>query len=115
MNDTGEQQENSTKKGSHLAPWQFKKGVSGNPSGRPANGKSLKEFAKEYLQGLSDEERIDYFEGMNKKDIWLMAEGNPHSTTDAKMEVTMPVPIAAIARTNDLLGNDSLSEDSSAE
>jgi hypothetical protein len=60
----------------HLAPWQFKKGQSGNPLGRTP-GKSMKKFAKEYLASLTDEERIKYFEGMNKADIWKMAEGNP--------------------------------------
>lgn len=75
------EQASSSHKTEHLAPWQFKKGQSGNPKGRTP-GKSLKEYAKEYLSGLSDEERLDYFEGMNKKDIWLMAEGNPESKTD---------------------------------
>jgi hypothetical protein len=66
-----EQPQNSQPKGkaAHLAPWQFKKGQSGNPLGRTP-GKSLKEFAKEY------------FEGMNKADIWKMAEGNPENKTD---------------------------------
>jgi hypothetical protein len=73
----------SSRKGraDHLAPWQFKKGQSGNPLGRTP-GKSMKEFAKEYLAGLTDEERIEYFEGMNKADIWKMAEGNPANATD---------------------------------
>jgi hypothetical protein len=78
-----EQPQNSQPKGkaAHLAPWQFKKGQSGNPLGRTP-GKSLKEFAKEYLASLTDEERIEYFEGMNKADIWKMAEGNPENKTD---------------------------------
>ena len=46
-------------KAAHLAPWQFKKGQSGNPVGRTP-GKSMKEFAKEYLAKLTDEERIEY-------------------------------------------------------
>lgn len=77
------EQPKSSPKGraAHLAPWQFKKGQSGNPLGRTP-GKSLKEFAKEYLAGLTDEERIEYFEGMNKADIWKMAEGNPSNNTD---------------------------------
>lgn len=41
----------------------------------------MKEFAKEYLASLTDEERIEYFEGMNKADIWKMAEGNPANAT----------------------------------
>lgn len=77
-----EQPKNSRKnRAAHLAPWQFKKGQSGNPKGRHP-GKSLKEFAKEYLAGLSDEERLSFFEGMNKADIWKMAEGNPANNTD---------------------------------
>src|ERR1043166_9428001 len=77
-----EQSKNSRKnRAAHLAPWQFKKGQSGNPLGRTP-GKSMKEFAKEYLASLTDDERIEYFEGMNKADIWKMAEGNPANNTD---------------------------------
>lgn len=83
MEDTVEQPNISHKENpaSHLAPWQFKKGQSGNLKGRTP-GKSLKEFAKEYLSTLTEEERIEYFEGMNKKDVWAMAEGNPDNKTD---------------------------------
>lgn len=55
-------------------PWLFKPGVSGNPMGRPP-GRSLKDRAKAYLAGLTDEEAVEYFAGMNKKDVWEMAEG----------------------------------------
>jgi hypothetical protein len=37
---------------------------------------------KEYFASLTDEERLAYFEGMNKADIWKMAEGNPANNTD---------------------------------
>lgn len=80
--EADEQPKNSQKnRAAHLAPWQFKKGQSGNPLGRHP-GKSMKEFAKEYLASLTDEERLAYFEGMNKADIWKMAEGNPANATD---------------------------------
>jgi hypothetical protein len=79
----------------HLAPWQFKKGQSGNPLGRTP-GKSMKEFAKEYLASLTDEERIDYFEGMNKADIWKMAEGNPANSTALTGKDGGPIQIEGV-------------------
>lgn len=59
----------------HLAPYQYKKGQSGNPSGRKKGSRSLKEYAKEMLLGMSNEEREKFLHGINKKDIWEMAEG----------------------------------------
>jgi hypothetical protein len=51
-----EQPKNSQKnRAAHLAPWQFRKGQSGNPLGRTP-GKSLKELAKEYLVSLTPED-----------------------------------------------------------
>lgn len=61
-------------------PWLFKKGNPGSP-GRP-KGKSLKEYSRDYLASLTDEERQEFLEGIPKESIWKMAEGNPENNTD---------------------------------
>ena len=66
----------------HLKPWQFKPGQSGNPGGRAKGSKSLKTFAREYLESLNDEEKLEFLKGMDKIDIFKMAEGNPKQDTD---------------------------------
>ena len=76
----------------HLKPWQFKKGQSGNPKGRKP-GPSLKEYAKKYLATLTEEERLEYLEGLDKKTVWEMAEGKPKQDTDITSGGEKIIPI----------------------
>lgn len=65
-------------------PWLFKKGNPGGP-GRP-RGKSLKEYSREYLASMTDEERMEFLEGLPKETVWKMAEGNPATNMDITTE-----------------------------
>lgn len=82
-NETEEQHEEQPNGAEHhLKAWQFKPGVSGNPGGRKPGVKSLKQYAKEYLLSLSDEDKLEYMKGMDKKIIWEMAENKAKQDTD---------------------------------
>lgn len=73
-----------------LKPYIWKKGVSGNPNGRP-KGKTLKEFAREYLESLPDDEKVDYLASLPTEIVWRMAEGQPKQDMDIKGEMVSKV------------------------
>jgi hypothetical protein len=73
----------------------IQKGAVGQ-SARPPSRKSKKEFAKEYLASLTDEDRLAYFEGINKADIWRMAEGNPANSTSLTGKDGGPIQIEGV-------------------
>lgn len=89
MDDTELQETNS--KYDHLKPWQFKKGQSGNPGGKKPGTVSLKTFAKNYIQGLTDEEKLEFLEGIDKKTIWEMGEGKPKQDLEVSGEMTSKI------------------------
>ena len=80
-------------------PWLWKKGQSGNLKGRP-KGTTMKEYAREYLAGMTDDERQEFMAGQNKADIWKMAEGNAPQTMEAQVKLELPKPLLDVIRNN---------------
>jgi hypothetical protein len=108
MEDTDKQQKKHQGT-NNLIPYMWKKGQSGNPNGRP-KGKTLKEFAREYLESLPDDEKIDYLASLPTEIVWKMAEGNPQTDVTSKGEQINPMPI--LGNITNVPTNDSNQEDS---
>lgn len=81
-------QEQNKKQYDWLKGYQFQPGQSGNPGGRPKGSKSLKTFAREYLESLPPEEKMEFLATLPSDIVWKMAEGNPENND--KIEVTAP-------------------------
>ena len=73
----------------------FKPGQVSNPKGRP-KGKTMKEFAREFLLKMSDEEKVTWLRSLGKDIVWKMAEGNPHQSSDT--EVTFPTSLIELIK-----------------
>ena len=73
--------------------WWWKPGQSGNPAGRP-KGKSMKEYSREYLQSMPEEERIEFLKSIDPEAIWKMAEGLPKTTLSG--DINEPVIVKVI-------------------
>lgn len=84
-------------------PWLWKKGQSGNLNGRP-KGKTMKEWAKDYLARMTDEERDDFMEGIPKEIVWKMSEGNPATNTDITTG-GKPIPLFSNVQPQNALPN----------
>jgi hypothetical protein len=85
----------------YVRGYSWVKGQSGNPGGRPKGAKSLKQFAREYLEMLPPEEKIEFMKALPEELVFRMAEGNPHQSNESKVELTLPTPILdAIPKNN---------------
>jgi len=70
----------------YIKPYQWKKGQSGNIMGRPKN-KTMKEYARQYLERMTDEERDEWLEGIEKDKIWEMSEGKAKQDLELSGEI----------------------------
>lgn len=68
---------------------QFVKGQSGNPGGRPKGSKSLKTFAREYLEALPEDEKVEFLRHLPQELVWRMAEGQPKQDTELRGTLTI--------------------------
>lgn len=69
--------------------------LDGNPGGpgRP-KGKTLKEWMRDKLLEMTEEERNIFLRDIPKDLQWRMAEGNPHQTQDNEHRGTLVIEIS---------------------
>ena len=71
----------------HLKPYQWRKGQSGNLSGTKEKGETVKQYSSRRLANMTPKQKEEFLEGMNKKDVWEMAEGKPKQDMELSGEV----------------------------
>lgn len=101
----GVKQQKKQHKSPWLAEYSWKPGQSGNPNGRP-QGKTLKEWAREFLLELPDDEKLEFLKELPADIVWKMAEGQPHITHDITSG-GLPIPILGNVHSNDSNKEDS--------
>lgn len=66
----------------------------GNKMGGRKKGKTLKEYSRDYLSKMTDEERVKFLNSIDPDMVWRMAEGNPNQNTDLTTKgEKLPAPI----------------------
>lgn len=85
--------ENKLNSGRPLPPkeYQWKKGQSGNPGGRPKG--TLKQYVQEMFQKMSPEEKAKWLKEnkISGIDMWKMGEGLPKQDMELSGEITKKV------------------------
>lgn len=74
-----------------LKKYLFKAGNNANPGGRPKGSKSMKTFAREYLEAMPEEDRIEFLNGIDPKIVWEMSEGKAKQDLDIQGEITSKI------------------------
>lgn len=81
-------------------PWLYKKGQSGNPAGRPKGSKTLKTYIRERFESMTNEEREEFLDGLDKKTLWEMGEGKPDTKTDLNLGGQIVVQVVSFKDEN---------------
>lgn len=86
-----QEQPNNSKVPPQLRKYVFKKGVSGNPGGRPEGAVSMKTFAKKYLESMPEEDRVEFLNSVDPKIVWEMSEGKAKQDVGVSGEMTSKI------------------------